>query len=66
MDGLTIMILITSFALVITFAKAVQLVVMEIIEDIAERRRICRRRRRRGYRRGYTHARSTEMWQEHR
>ena len=66
MDGLTIMILITSFALVMTVAKAVQLVVMEIIEDIAERRRICRRRRRRGYRRGYTHARSTEMWREHR
>lgn len=66
MDGLTIMILITSFALVMTVAKAVQLVVMEIIEDISERRRICERRRRRGYRRGYTHARSTGMWREHR
>ena len=64
MDGLTIMILICAAALVFSFVKAIQLITIEIIEDIEERRRACRRRR--GYRRGSTHARSTGTWHGYR
>lgn len=62
MDGLTIMIIIATAMLVFAVAEAIRLVVIEIIEDIYERRRRCRRRR--GYRRGSTIARSTVKWHD--
>ena len=62
MDGLTIMIIIATAMLVFAVAEAIRLVVIEIIEDIYERRR--RYRRRRGYRRGSMIARSTVKWHD--
>lgn len=62
MDRITIMIFVFAFLLVVAVAKAIQLIAIEIIEDLTERRRAWRRRRRRGSRRGYTRARSTGTW----
>lgn len=46
MDGLTIMIFVCIIALTFSFVKAIQLITIEIIEDIEERRRAWRRRKR--------------------